>query len=152
MHRGDSRYPGPSPRLRRPRNRRLRTALDVGSLDSFVIAYRGYPGLLDGPAQDSNLRDSLREVIDLARDWPLAKAHHLALSSRKPSDTCLSPREEEVLGLVSQGLTNKEIGETLFISPATAKVHVRNIFDKLGVRTRTEAALRASVDVGEERY
>jgi ATP/maltotriose-dependent transcriptional regulator MalT len=130
----------------------FRTALDVGSLDSFVIAYRGYPGLLDGPAQDSNLRDSLREVIDLARDWPLAKAHHLALSSRKPTDTCLSPREEEVLGLVSQGLTNKEIGETLFISPATAKVHVRNIFDKLGVRTRTEAALRASVDVGEQRY
>jgi DNA-binding NarL/FixJ family response regulator len=54
-----------------------------------------------------------------------------------------------VLGLIAQGLTNKEIAGTLFISEATAKVHVRHIFDKLGVRTSTEAALRASEIDGE---
>jgi DNA-binding NarL/FixJ family response regulator len=55
----------------------------------------------------------------------------------------LSPREKEVLSLVARGLTNAAIGERLFISPVTVKVHVRHIFDKLGVKSRAEAALRA---------
>ena len=45
---------------------------------------------------------------------------------------------------MTQGLTNKEIGRTLFITEGTAKVHVRKICQKLGARTRTEAAMRAS--------
>ena len=55
----------------------------------------------------------------------------------------LTRRELEVLRLLSQGLTNAEIATRLFITPSTAKVHVRNIFAKLGVRTRLQAALRA---------
>ena len=49
----------------------------------------------------------------------------------------------EVLRLLTQGLTNAEIAERLFITTSTAKVHVRNIFAKLGVHTRLQAALRA---------
>jgi DNA-binding NarL/FixJ family response regulator len=49
-----------------------------------------------------------------------------------------------VVELVAGGLTNKEIGRTLFITEATVKVHVRKICRKLGVRTRTEAAMRAA--------
>jgi DNA-binding NarL/FixJ family response regulator len=56
----------------------------------------------------------------------------------------LTPREQQVIELVSQGLTNKQIGQTLFITEATVKVHVRKICQKLGVRSRTEAALRAA--------
>lgn len=55
----------------------------------------------------------------------------------------LSPREQEVLKLMAAGLTNREIGERLVISPQTVKKHSGNIYGKLGVRSRTEAAARA---------
>jgi LuxR family maltose regulon positive regulatory protein len=55
----------------------------------------------------------------------------------------LSERELEVLGLVAQGLSNREIADRLFITVGTVKTHVHNIFGKLGVRRRTEAAARA---------
>jgi DNA-binding NarL/FixJ family response regulator len=51
----------------------------------------------------------------------------------------LSPREQEVLGLVVQGLSNKQIGARLFISENTVRNHLRNILDKLHLHTRVEA-------------
>ena len=56
----------------------------------------------------------------------------------------LSRRELEVLTLVAEGRTNREIGEVLFITPKTASVHVTHILDKLGVSSRIEAALLAT--------
>jgi ATP/maltotriose-dependent transcriptional regulator MalT len=56
----------------------------------------------------------------------------------------LSPREKEVLALIARGMSNPEIGAALFISPVTVKVHVRHIFEKLGVKSRAEAAVRGS--------
>jgi DNA-binding CsgD family transcriptional regulator/N-acetylneuraminic acid mutarotase len=52
----------------------------------------------------------------------------------------LTPREGEVLAMVAAGLTNREIGEALFISESTAGVHVSHIMAKLGVGSRTEVA------------
>jgi DNA-binding NarL/FixJ family response regulator len=52
----------------------------------------------------------------------------------------LTPREREVLGLVAQGLSNKEIAERLYIQTGTVKNHVHNIFKKLDVSNREEAA------------
>jgi DNA-binding NarL/FixJ family response regulator len=46
-----------------------------------------------------------------------------------------------VLELLRQGMSNREIAQALWIAQSTAKVHVRHIFEKLGVRSRTEAAL-----------
>ena len=51
----------------------------------------------------------------------------------------LTPREAEVLGLVAEGLSNRDVGQRLFISTKTASVHVSNILAKLGARSRTEA-------------
>jgi LuxR family maltose regulon positive regulatory protein len=55
----------------------------------------------------------------------------------------LSQRELEVLRLIAQGLSNREIGERLFLAVITVKGHNRNIFRKLQVRRRTEAVARA---------
>lgn len=55
----------------------------------------------------------------------------------------LTAREVEVLELIAQGLSNKEVGKSLGITEETTKVHVRNIMDKLDVEDRTEAVTRA---------
>lgn len=55
----------------------------------------------------------------------------------------LTDREQEVLQLVAEGLTNKQIAQRLVISPATAKTHLARIMQKLGVSTRTQAAMLA---------
>ena len=55
----------------------------------------------------------------------------------------LSRRELEVLHLIAQGLSNRAIGERLFLALDTVKGHNRNIYDKLQVRSRTEAVARA---------
>ena len=55
----------------------------------------------------------------------------------------LSPREAEILGLVSDGLKNQQIADALFISLATVKRHIANIYSKMGVSSRTEAIREA---------
>jgi ATP/maltotriose-dependent transcriptional regulator MalT len=55
----------------------------------------------------------------------------------------LSPRETEVLQLIAQGLTNKEIANELVIAPSTAKRHTVNIYNKLAVSNRAEATAKA---------
>ena len=63
--------------------------------------------------------------------------------SAQPLVEPLSAREMEVLALVAEGLSNREIGERLFITAGTVKNHVSNILSKLNVRDRTQALLRA---------
>jgi DNA-binding CsgD family transcriptional regulator len=62
----------------------------------------------------------------------------------------LTPREREVLDLVSVGLTNAQVAAVLWIAPGTVRRHLENVFAKLGVHTRTAAVarLRGTVRAG----
>jgi DNA-binding NarL/FixJ family response regulator len=71
------------------------------------------------------------------------KLHPRPSGRREPLDGALTPRETEVLELLTTGQTNQQIAQTLTISKGTAKVHVERIIRKLGVSDRTQAAVRA---------
>ena len=60
-----------------------------------------------------------------------------------PQEEPLTEREHEILQLIAKGYSNKEIAAALFISDNTVKTHISNLFDKLGVRDRTEAVTKA---------
>lgn len=78
------------------------------------------------------------DLVNAALRAPAAPARASDLSA------LLTSREQAVLELVSQGMTNKEIARTLDISPATVKAHVERIIAKLGVADRTQAAVLAT--------
>jgi LuxR family maltose regulon positive regulatory protein len=120
-------------------------AVVTGNIDAFVTVYRARPRLLE-ILVDSGCDDRLELIVERACDHSLAEQTGLQLSPARNlgNVSTLTKREHEVLDLVSQGLLNKEIARTLFITEGTVKVHVRRICQKLGVRTRTEAAVLAS--------
>jgi two-component system, NarL family, response regulator DevR len=68
----------------------------------------------------------------------------LARTSDAPTGVNLTVREREVLTLVAQGLSNREIGARLYISETTVKFHVHNLMDKVSVRRRAELVFQAS--------
>ncbi len=88
------------------------------------------PGRALGP--DAILAEVNRETTSGAR---IGEGHRALPGARLG----LTPREREVLRLVAQGRTNREIADSLFVSHRTATTHVANILGKLGVSSRTEA-------------
>ena len=109
-----------------------------GILDPFVLTFRLEPRLAQALSRVPALRQRLREVLGPDARGGAAQR----LPSPLGSET-LTPREREVFMLIGQGKTNREIAKALFIAESTVKVHVRHILRKLGVRTRTEAAIQA---------
>ncbi len=67
------------------------------------------------------------------------------LNEKKRDDLEITPRELEVLALIAQGMSNREIAEKLFVSENTVKTHSSRVFDKLGAKRRTQA-----VQLGKE--
>ncbi len=110
-----------------------------GVLDPFVFAFRLEPRLTQAVNRMPRLRPRLRELLARLEITDLG-IHRV--SSPLGSET-LTRREREVFALIGQGKTNREIARALFLAETTVKVHVRHILRKLGVRTRTEAAIQA---------
>ena len=86
---------------------------------------------------------------DVASGSPPLGGEHSRGEEALPSS--LTPREAEVLGLMSRGLTNQQIARNLLMSTSTVKKHVRNVISKLGVSDRTQAAVRA-VELGVAQF
>jgi DNA-binding NarL/FixJ family response regulator len=68
--------------------------------------------------------------------------HSFHRSATVPEVEKLSPREEEILHLAGQGYHNKEIATQLHVSPETVRVHLRNIYEKLHVNSRSQAVVK----------
>ena len=90
----------------------------------------------------------LDEAVDAARSIRLERTPplHPAASDEPPASTRLSPREREVLRLLIEGRSDREIADTLTIGVRTVHTHVAGILNKLGVPSRTAAATRAIRD------
>lgn len=119
----------------------LLTALKAGAR-GYVVKDTPFPKLVDSIAAVAGGGAALSPVMagklfDVCRQL---LRHQELLQARKPT---LTGREIEVLQLVAQGKTSREIGDALFISENTVKNHIRNILDKLGLHSRNEAVLYA---------
>ena len=84
-------------------------------------------------------------------EWWYYTGHLGAKGRAGPRATdLLTRRETEVLRLLAEGLTNRQIAERLFISPKTAEHHTSRVYAKLGVSSRAEAAAYAARNLGAE--
>ena len=107
-----------------------------GDEDIFRAHQAGATTYLLKDTLSSDLVRVVREVHGGQR--PVLPEVQARLSERASMPT-LTPREVEVLQLISQGLRNKEVGAMLGITEGTVQIHVKNIFAKLGVNDRTGA-------------
>jgi LuxR family transcriptional regulator, maltose regulon positive regulatory protein len=110
-------------------------------LDAFVLTARSHPPILDFLPQDDALSRPALDALRRASAASLLPALEADAEHQTEYLNSLSRREQEVIELLGQGMTNREIATALYISEVTVKVHVRHILKKLGVRSRTEAAL-----------
>ncbi len=111
----------------------------LDTLDLLVAQVRASQRAL--PANNYPAQAALSAVGELARQ-ALAEAGELAqsLSVRPASEHPFSPRELQVLALVADGLTNKEIAYRFGLSERTIQFHLNSIFQKTATASRTEAA------------
>ena len=103
------------------------------------------------PLGDELAALATRARLDLAGAAETADASHGSDTPPSPlAELGLTPREEEVLLLLARGLTNRQIGDRLYITESTAGVHVSNILRKLDVGNRVEAAAVAHLLAPED--
>jgi DNA-binding CsgD family transcriptional regulator len=136
----------------------LRAAESFATLDlplATAQARRRAAAALAGSGETARAADQLRAAYGIFSGLGAGRAAGqcaagLVALGRKPPGRArgrrqagaLSGRESEVMGLVAQGLTSRDIAGRLFLSPRTVEMHVQNSLDKLGCRTRAEAVRR----------
>jgi DNA-binding NarL/FixJ family response regulator len=119
--------------------RGVRAATTTRHAFALAIALRGRPEAIPRLVADAELAPFVLDTLAIA-DSALAKRYGVTLPGTETL-AGLSEREAEVIALLAEGLTNRQIARRLFIAESTAKLHVRRILAKTGTRSREEAAL-----------
>ena len=123
------------------------TASEVPA-DAVAAVRKGAQAIVFKRFAVETLMDAIRMVAQGGVWLPVSLQTHMAARLRSPSGAVLSPREEEIVRYVAQGLRNGEIAKNLAISEETVKTHLSRIFRKVGVRDRLELALFANRSSG----
>jgi DNA-binding NarL/FixJ family response regulator len=118
-----------------------------GALDAGATAYvTKSAGLSELRSALDSLRPGKETPQPASGSQIVERLHELV--SQRIAESLPTPRQERVLELAAQGLTNKEIGERLYISESTVRFHIQRLKERLGARTKTELiakAIRAGV-------
>ncbi len=140
-----------APRL--PTTRIVMLTVSNDRRDLVEAVRSGAAGYLTKDLSPEALQRAVRGIrsgdLAMSRSMAADVIQHLATTTNRPSTSSgsdelagISAREREVLALLAQGLTDREIGERLGISPRTVETHVGSLLSKLGVRNRAQAAAR----------
>lgn len=138
-----------APRL--PETKIVMLTVSDSERDMIEALSRGAAGYLTKDLTPEALLRALRGVqqgeLAMSRKFAARAMRHFVQSARKgrggrSAIEGLSPRENDVLRMLADGLTDKEIAQALVISPRTVETHVSNVLHKLDVRKRAEAAQR----------
>jgi DNA-binding NarL/FixJ family response regulator len=117
---------------------------EIGSTDVSAVRAAGAKGIVLKELSPRHVIDCVRRVHS-GSEWVelLGQTREVAPPRATPPESLgLTPRELELAALVVSGLRNREIAERLGISEGTAKLHLYNVYKKLGVANRVELVLR----------
>ena len=140
-----------APRL--PATRIVMLTVSNDRRDLVDAVRSGAAGYLTKDLSPEALQRAVRGIrsgdLAMSRSMAADVIQHLAATTNRSTASSgteemagISAREREVLALLAQGLTDREIGERLGISPRTVETHVGSLLSKLGVRNRAQAAAR----------
>jgi NarL family two-component system response regulator LiaR len=117
----------------------------------YQYVVRTYPGEIYGGLVAAifsalgiyfGLQWSRSREVTVIKEVRVPERGPFVLDAGKLKELGITPREHEILGLIAEGLSNREIGERLFVSENTVKTHSSRLFDKLGVNRRVQAVLK----------
>ncbi len=116
--------------------------------DLFAAVKAGAAGYLLKDVESHKLAEAVEAVARGEAAFSPGLAHRILdefsgkteAAPDQPSKLALSPREQEIMKLVAQGQSNRQIGESLFISENTVKTHLKNTLEKLHMHSRAQAA------------
>jgi len=91
------------------------------------------------------LKLTRKEEVLIVKEVPVPSSQPFALNEERLKDLGITRRELEILALIAEGMSNREIADKLFVSENTVKTHSSRLFDKLSAKRRTQA-----VQIGKE--
>jgi DNA-binding NarL/FixJ family response regulator len=122
---------------------RLLASTSAGGIPTIVVSGVGTPADIERAYNEQGIFAYLQKQTFDRRIF-LETIAEAGMAGRSASELdCLTDREHEVLDLLAQGMTNKEIAEVLVITTNTVKRHLKSIFEKLDIHTRSAAAAKA---------